>query len=298
MRAARRDPADEAGQGTSTRAEPRCGRRRRLRSWPTIRPTWSCFPKPRLTGYFLEGAVYDLALRARRFGRATLPRTWRDACDRPRRHRRRLLRERRRHVLQQRDLPARRCADRERIVHVHRKMFLADLRRLRRRALSFARTRYRRLRNAVRARWRCWSARTRGTRSCRRLPPIKGARILIVPSASPGRGIEGERRTRKHRAVARDAALDRRRARRLRDLRRAHGFRRRQGNDRVVLRHRSARQRARPGARCWKPASCAPISTCARSISRARACRCSATLRAVLPDLLLDDELPLPREPP
>ena len=35
---------------------------------------------------------------------------------------------------------------------------------------------------------------------------VKGARMLIVPSASPGRGLAGARRTRERQALARDAA--------------------------------------------------------------------------------------------
>jgi len=147
-------------------------------------------PEAAFTGYFLEGAVYDLALPAPRFA-ADLARTWRDACG---------------------DAPVDLVsgffenadgtyynsavylhveAGEHRIVHVHRKMFLPtygvfDEERFlsRGRRLGVFETRFGK--TALLICEDSWHALVPS------LAAVKGARIVIVPSASPGRGIEHE----------------------------------------------------------------------------------------------------------
>ncbi len=150
-------------------------------------PDLIVLPEAAMTGYFLEGAVYDLALPAAEFGR-DLAHAWR-ACSK-----------------QDVDLVAGfyendggtyynsavylHVTDRdERIVHLHRKMFLPtygvfDEERFLSRGhrLAVFHARFGEMALAI-----CEDA-------CHAIIPtiaaIKGARILIVPSASPGRGIE------------------------------------------------------------------------------------------------------------
>lgn len=153
-------------------------------------PDLVVLPESACTGYFLEGAVYDLALPASRFAR-DLARTWRESCG-----------------LQPVDLACGffenaegtyynsalylRIDDRgEAIAHVHRKMFLPtygvfDEERFlsRGRRLQVFDTRFGRV--AILICEDIWHA------IMPTIAAIKGARIIIVPSASPGRGIEGE----------------------------------------------------------------------------------------------------------
>jgi len=152
-------------------------------------PDLLVLPEAGLTGYFLEGGVYDVALPAARFA-ADLARTWRDACG---------------------DAPADIVAgfyendggtyynsalylhvDRsgERIVHCHRKMFLPtygvfDEERFlsRGRHLGVFETRFGRA--AIVICEDAWHTLVPA------IAAIKGARLLIVPSAAPGRGIDG-----------------------------------------------------------------------------------------------------------
>jgi predicted amidohydrolase len=151
-------------------------------------PELVVLPEAALTGYFLEGAVYELALDARDFA-VDLEKTWRDACGS-------------RTVdivcgffenaggtyynsalyLEMREG----CAE---IRHVHRKMFLPtygvfDEERFlsRGRKLQVFETRF-----GAAAMLICedvWHA------IVPTIAAIKGARILLVVSAAPGRGIE------------------------------------------------------------------------------------------------------------
>jgi N-carbamoylputrescine amidase len=153
------------------------------------RPELVVFPEAAFTGYFLEGAVYDLALSAERFAR-DLTAAWRSACG---------------------EAPVELAAGfyendggtyynsaiyvqigdaTERILHVHRKMFLPtygvfDEERFlsRGRKLSVFETRFGRA--ALLICEDAWHA------IVPTLAAVKGARILIVPSAAPGRGIDG-----------------------------------------------------------------------------------------------------------
>ncbi|HVR45719.1 MAG TPA: nitrilase-related carbon-nitrogen hydrolase [Candidatus Binatia bacterium] len=151
-------------------------------------PDLIVLPEAALTGYFLEGAVYDLALPAARFA-TDLAEAWRGACTgRPA------------------DIVAgfyendagtyynsavylHVTPDGDRIVHLHRKMFLPtygvfDEERFLSRGhnLGVFETRF-----GCMALLICEDA-------CHAIVPtiaaIKGARVLIVPSASPGRGVD------------------------------------------------------------------------------------------------------------
>ena len=150
-------------------------------------PELVVLPEAALTGYFLEGAVYDLALPATRFAH-DLAATWRKACG----HRASTWSQAFSKTTQGRTTTARSTftSRRGRANRARSSQdVLADLRRLRRRAVSFAGprlgvfdTRFGRMALLI-----CEDA-------CHAIMPtiaaIKGARILIVPSASPGRGIE------------------------------------------------------------------------------------------------------------
>lgn len=153
-------------------------------------PDLVVLPEAAMTGYFLEGAVYDLARSAQSFAN-DLARAWREAAG---------------------DREVDLCAgfyendegtyynssvylhvgrDGHDIVHVHRKMFLPtygvfDEERFlsRGRRLQTFHTRFGQMAMLI-----CedvWHA------IMPTIAAIKGARVLIVPSAAPGRGIEGE----------------------------------------------------------------------------------------------------------
>ncbi len=153
-------------------------------------PDLVALPEGAMTGYFLEGAVYDLALPAARFA-GDLARTWREACG---------------------DRPVDICSGffendggtyynsalylhvgkaTHDIVHLHRKMFLPtygvfDEERFlsRGRRLQAFDTRFGRA--AILICEDLWHA------IMPTIAAIKGARFIIVPSAAPGRGIDGE----------------------------------------------------------------------------------------------------------
>lgn len=152
-------------------------------------PSVVVLPEAAMTGYFLEGAVYDLALSAERFA-ADLARTWREAAG---------------------DRSVEICSGfyenddgtyynsaifvrvgngRHQIVHVHRKMFLPTYgvfdeerflsrgRRLQVFESSVGRT-------AIMICEDVWHT------IMPTIAAVKGARVFFVPSAAPGRGIEG-----------------------------------------------------------------------------------------------------------
>jgi predicted amidohydrolase len=152
-------------------------------------PDLIVFPEAAFTGYFLEGAVYDLALPAEQFA-ADLARAWRDACG-----------------TQSVDLVAgfyenddgtyynsalylRAGEKGHRILHVHHKMFLPtygvfDEERFlsRGRKIGVFDTGFGKA--ALLVCEDAWHS------IVPTIAAVKGARVLIVPSASPGRGIEG-----------------------------------------------------------------------------------------------------------
>lgn len=255
-------------------------------------PDLIVFPEAAFTGYFLEGAVYDLALPASRFARS-LANAWRSACgDRPV------------------DLVAgfyenddgtfynsalylRVEGDGERIVHLHRKLFLPtygvfDEERFlsRGRKLGVFDTRFGKA--ALLICEDAWHS------IVPTIAAIKGARILIVPSASPGRGIEGEGEL-----TSITSWRDR-----LRLAANEHGVyviyagltgfeggKGMTGSSSVIDPRGTVTVEAPAAEACIVRAS---IDL--REIDLARASLpLLGDLDAVLPDLLLDDELPLPR---
>ncbi len=208
-----------------------------------------------------------------------LPRAWRNGLRRSAgRSDVRVLRKRRRHVLQQCRLSATSTASDHRARARASQDVLADVRRVRRRAVSLARppafSRSKRASDAA-AMLICedvWHA------IMPTIAAVKGARIIIVPSASPGRGIEGDGELDVDHAVARDSARDRApNTASTSSMPGLSGFEGGKGMTGSSSRHRSARRACIVQAPATRRVHrTRRRSTCAKSISRARACRCSA----------------------
>jgi predicted amidohydrolase len=255
-------------------------------------PDLVVLPEGGLTGYFLEGAVYDLALSAGRIA-GDLAQNWRDACG---------------------DAPVDIVCgfyendggtyfnsalyleirpEGDRIVHVHRKMFLPtygvfDEERFlsRGRKMSAFDTRFGRA--AILICEDAWHTLVPA------IAAIKGARLLIVPSAAPGRGIEGDGELT---SITRWREI-------LRTIAAEHG---------VYLAYCGLTGfeggKGMTGSSCIidprgetiveGPATQACILRADLDLREIDLARASlpllGDLGAVLPDLLLDDELPLPR---
>jgi N-carbamoylputrescine amidase len=255
-------------------------------------PDLVVLPEGGLTGYFLEGAVYDLALPADRIAR-DLAHHWREASG---------------------DAPVDIVSgffendhgtyynsaiyleirpEGDRIVHVHRKMFLPtygvfDEERFlsRGRKMSAFDTRFGRAAMLV-----CEDA---WHTIVPAVAAIKGARLLIVPSAAPGRGIDGDGELT---SITRWREI-------LRTIAAEHG---------VYLAYCGLTGfeggKGMTGSSCIidprgetiveGPASEACILRADLDLREIDLARASlpllGDLGAVLPDLLLDDELPLPR---
>jgi N-carbamoylputrescine amidase len=256
-------------------------------------PDLVALPEAALTGYFLEGAVFDLALSASSFAR-DLARTWREACGR------------------RVDLAAgffendggtyynsaiylEIDGESERIVHLHRKIFLPtygvfDEERFLSRGhkLGVFETRFGAMALLI-----CEDA-------CHAIVPtvaaIKGARIVIVPSASPGRGIEGDgagelESIARWREMLRLAALEHGIYVIYVGLTGFEGGKGMSGSSCVVDPRGRILVQAPPSEACIVRADLD-----LREIDLARASLpLLGDLEAVLPDLLLDDDLPLLR---
>jgi N-carbamoylputrescine amidase len=147
-------------------------------------------PEAALTGYFLEGAVYELALPATRFA-SDLASAWRRACPRSAVELAAGFYENDHGTYYNSAIYVRVEPESEQIVHLHRKMFLPTYGVFdEERFLS----RGRKLgvfdgclgRAALLICEDAWHA------IMPTLAAVKGARVLIVPSASPGRGVEGD----------------------------------------------------------------------------------------------------------
>jgi N-carbamoylputrescine amidase len=258
-------------------------------------PDLIVLPEGAMTGYFLEGAVYDLARSATDFA-ADLSRAWREGagdravelcCG---------FYENDDGTYYNSALYLRVGAKDHEIVHVHRKMFLPtygmfDEERFlsRGRRLQTFETRIGRMAMLI-----CedmWHA------IMPTIAAIKGARVLLVPSASPGRGIEGESELTSithWREILRASATE-------------HGV--------YVL---YAGLTGFEGGKGMTGSSCIidPRGTVTVKAPEIGECVVSGTvdlreadlaraslpllgdLGAVLPDLLLDDELPLPKGRP
>lgn len=249
-------------------------------------------PEAALTGYFLEGAVYEVALPAARFA-ADLARAWKDACG-----------DRRIDLV---------CGffendegtfyntaayleierGKERIVHLHRKMFLPtygvfDEERFlsRGRRLQVFPTRFGRMAMLV-----CediWHA------LMATIAAVKGARILIVPSAAPGRGVEAHGELEsilRWREILSTAAAEHGVFILYAGLTGFEGGKGMTGTSCVV----NPRGEIVVSAPATEPCII-EAELDLREIDLARASLpLLGDLDAVLPDLLLDDELPLPK---
>ncbi|HYL27578.1 MAG TPA: nitrilase-related carbon-nitrogen hydrolase [Candidatus Nitrosotalea sp.] len=256
-------------------------------------PDLIVLPEGGLTGYFLEGAVYDLALPAHRFA-SDLAGAWRASSG------------------EAVDIAAGFFENDggtyynsaiylhvesagESIVHLHRKMFLPtygvfDEERFLSRGhhLGVFETRF-----GPAALLICED-------SCHAIVPtvaaIKGARILIIPSASPGRGIEGdgegELESITHwREMLHLAAREHGVFIIYAGLTGFEGGKGMSGSSCVVDPQGRTVVAAPPSEACIVRADLD-----LQEIDLARASLpLLGDLRAVLPDLLLDDELPLPR---
>jgi N-carbamoylputrescine amidase len=254
-------------------------------------PDLVVLPEAGLTGYFLEGAVYDLAMPAETFA-SDLARTWREATGR------------------RADIAAGFFENdggtyynsalyleverkSERIVHLHRKMFLPtygvfDEERFlsRGRRLGTFETRFGRM--AIVVCEDAWHA------IVPTIAAIKGARIIIIPSASPGRGIEGggELESVTHwREMLRVAALEHGIFMIYAGLTGFEGGKGMTGSSCVVD--------PRGRVLVQGPAADACIVRADLDLREIDLARASlpllGDLEGALPDLLLDQELPLPR---
>ncbi|HEV3090760.1 MAG TPA: nitrilase-related carbon-nitrogen hydrolase [Candidatus Cybelea sp.] len=254
-------------------------------------PDLVVLPEAALTGYFLEGAVYDLAMPAQRFA-ADLASAWRDASGgRPV------------------DLVAgfyendggtyynsaiylRAEARGERVLHVHRKMFLPtygvfDEERFLSRGthLGVFETAFGTMALLV-----CEDACHAITTT---LAAVKGARVIVVPSASPGRGVESGAQLDSVTVwndTLRLAAAEHGVFVIYAGLTGFEGGKGMSGSSCVVDPRGKILVQGPPDEPCIVRADLD-----LREIDRARATLpLLGDLRAVLPDLLLDDELPLP----
>lgn len=256
-------------------------------------PDLIVFPEGAFTGYFLEGAVYDLARDATAFA-ADLAGAWREAgagaaVDIAAGF---FENDGGTYYNSAAYFHAERDGS-ERVLHVHRKMFLAtygvfDEERFlsRGRKLGVFDTRFGRMAMLV-----CedaWHA------IVPTLAAVKGARILIVPSASPGRGIDGNGEltsVARWREMLVSAAVEHGIFVLYAGLTGFEGGKGMSGNSCAI----DPRGRVLVQA----PANDAAIVRAdldLREIDLARAgLPLLGDLDAVLPDLLLDEELPLPR---
>jgi len=254
-------------------------------------PDLVVLPEAALTGYFLEGAVYELALPAQTFAH-DLAQTWREACAQPI------------------DLVAgffendggtyynsaiylhveRRD---ERILHLHRKMFLPtygvfDEERFlsRGRKLGVFETHFGTMALLI-----CEDA---FHAIAPTIAAVKGARIVIIPSASPGRGVEREGELEsiaRWRDILRDAAMEHGIYIIYAGLTGFEGGKGMSGSSCVVDPHGRVLVQAPATEACIVRAELD-----LREIDLARASLpLLGDLEAALPDLLLDEELPIPR---
>ncbi|MFN2448685.1 MAG: nitrilase-related carbon-nitrogen hydrolase [Candidatus Baltobacteraceae bacterium] len=254
-------------------------------------PNIVVLPEAAFTGYFLEGAVYELALPAEEFAR-DLTRTWLDAgggtadlvCG---------FYENDGGTYYNSSLYAHVHEGRSQRVHLHRKMFLPtygvfDEERFlsRGRRLQTFHTRFGTMAMLI-----CedvWHA------IMPTIAAIKGARTIIVPSAAPGRGIEEDNELgsiARWREILHSTASEHGMYLLYAGLAGFEGGKGMTGSSRIVdPRGRTLVQAPALGEHLVR----ATIDL--REVDLARATLpLLGDLRAVLPDLLLDDELPLPR---
>jgi N-carbamoylputrescine amidase len=256
------------------------------------RPDLVVFPEAALTGYFLEGAVYDLALPAARFA-LDLANAWRAACGETPIDLACGFYENDGGTYYNSALYLRVEGSSERIVHVHRKMFLPtygvfDEERFlsRGRKLGVFETRFGKASLLI-----CedaWHA------IVPTIAAVKGARLIIVPSAAPGRGIDGqgELTSVTHwREVLRLAAIEHGVFVLYAGLTGFEGGKGMTGSSCAIDPRGNVLVLAPPDEACLVRADLE-----LNEINLARAgLPLIGDLAPVLPDLLLDEELPLPR---
>ncbi|HEY6325854.1 MAG TPA: nitrilase-related carbon-nitrogen hydrolase [Candidatus Cybelea sp.] len=255
-------------------------------------PDLIVFPEAALTGYFLEGAVYDLALPATRFAN-DLAAAWRGASSGRAVDIAAGFYENDAGTYYNSAIYLHVTPDRERIVHLHRKMFLPtygvfDEERFlsRGRNLGVFNTRFGRMALLI-----CEDA-------CHAIAPtiaaIKGARVLIVPSASPGRGIDNDGELgsiAQWREMLRLAAIEHGIFVIYAGLTGFEGGKGMSGTSCVIDPRGNVLVEASPFEPC--------ILRCDLDLREIDLARASlpllGDLGSALPDLLLDEELPLPR---
>jgi predicted amidohydrolase len=254
-------------------------------------PDLVILPEAALTGYFLEGAVYELALDARQFAE-DLARTWREACGERRVDLACGFFENAGGTYYNSAVYLEVDGRETRVRHLHRKMFLPtygvfDEERFlsRGRRLQAFETRFGPMALLI-----CedvWHA------IMPTIAAVKGARVLIVPSAAPGRGIEEEDELgsiARWREILHATAAEHGVYLLYAGLAGFEGGKGMTGSSRVVSPYgRTLVQAPALGAHILR------ATLDMREIDLARATLpLLGDLSSVLPDLLLDEELPLP----
>ncbi|HEY1975467.1 MAG TPA: nitrilase-related carbon-nitrogen hydrolase [Candidatus Baltobacteraceae bacterium] len=255
-------------------------------------PELVVFPEGAFTGYFLEGAVFDLALPAATFA-TDLAAAWQAACGDAEVDIVSGFFENDDGTYYNSALYLHVAGGKGDILHVHHKMFLPtygvfDEERFlsRGRKLSVFETRFGKAAMLV-----CedvWHT------IVPTIAAIKGARLVIVPSASPGRGIDGDGElssVTRWRQILRVTAAEHGIFVLYAGLTGFEGGKGMSGSSTVIDPHGNVLVEAPVDQSCIVTAD---IDL--RDIDLARASfPLIGDLDAVLPDLLLDEELPLPR---
>ena len=259
-------------------------------------PDLVVFPEGAMTGYFLEGAVYDLARSAGGFA-DDLVRAWREAAGEREVELCSGFYENDNGTFYNSAIYLRVGRKDHRILHVHRKMFLAtygvfDEERFLSRGhrLQTFETRIGRVAMLI-----CedvWHA------IMPTIAAIKGAQVLIVPSAAPGRGIDGDENEltsiTRWREILRGAAAEHGVYVLYTGLTGFEGGKGMSGSSCIVDPRGHVLVQAPELGECVVDGT---IDLREAEIARA-SLPLLGDLNAVLPDLLLDDELPLPKGRP
>jgi N-carbamoylputrescine amidase len=256
------------------------------------KPNLVVFPEGAFTGYFLEGAVYDLALSAQRFAR-DLAAAWHRACGDAAVDIVSGFFENDDGTYYNSALYVHVAGGTEHILHVHQKMFLPtygvfDEERFlsRGRKLGVFDTQF--ARTAMLVCEDVWHT------IVPTIAAVKGARLLVVPSASPGRGIDGDGElssVTRWRDILRVIAAEHGVFIIYAGLTGFEGGKGMSGSSAVIDPRGNVLVEAVPDKACI-----VTTDVDLREIDLARASLpLLGDLGAALPDLLLDDELPLPR---
>ena len=258
-------------------------------------PDLIVFPEAAMTGYFLEGAVYDLARPSAVFA-DDLVRAWRAGAGEREVELCCGFYENDNGTYHNSAIYLRVGRSSHEIVHVHRKMFLPtygvfDEERFlsRGRRLQTFQTRIGRV--AILICEDIWHA------IMPTIAAIKGARVLIVPSAAPGRGIEGESELTSithWREILRSSATEHGVFVLYAGLTGFEGGKGMTGSSCIID--------PRGGVNVEAPEIGECVVSGAIDLREADLARATlpllGDLAAVLPDLLLDEELPLPKGRP